>query len=214
MASTTEAAVRAKATAAGAANWLSGFPPAWFAAVMGTGVLAVTLHFYARFAPALDVAAVVLHWLNAVLFVVLAVPWLARWLRYPAAAISTLKHPVQAHFYPTFSIALIVLALQFLVFGPQRELALALWIMGALLTIIFSFAILTLVFQGEATSLEHVTPAMFIPPVGLVVIPLAGVALAASMAPTWQSAMLVFNWAVLGAGSLLYVGLLALTMVR
>jgi C4-dicarboxylate transporter/malic acid transport protein len=214
MASTTEAAVRAGATAAGAANWLSGFPPAWFAAVMGTGVLAVTLHFYARFVPALDVAAVVLHWLNAVLFVVLAVPWLARWLRYPAAAIATLKHPVQAHFYPTFSIALIVLALQFLVFGPQRELALALWIMGALLTIIFSFVILTLVFQGEATSLEHVTPAMFIPPVGLVVIPVAGVPLAASMAPTWQSAMLVFNWAVLGAGSLLYVGLLALTMVR
>ena len=61
---------------------------------MGTGVLAVTLH-----------------WLNVVFFVLLAVPWLARWIRHTAAALMSLQHPVQAPLYPTFSIALIVLAL-------------------------------------------------------------------------------------------------------
>ena len=196
------------------ANWLQAFAPGWFAAVMGTGVLAVTLHFYAKLLPALDALAVGLHWLNVLFFVLLAGPWLARWVRHPAAALSSLRHPVQAHFYPTFSIALIVLALQFLAFGHHTGIALALWLPGALLTVVFSFAILTLIFHGETVTLEHVTPAMFIPPVGLVVIPVAGAPLAATLEPGWREAMLVANWAVLGAGSLLYVGVLALTMFR
>ncbi len=203
-----------QAASAAPPNWLQAFSPAWFAAVMGTGVLAVTLHFYSTLLPVLAPLAVALHWLNVALFLVLAGPWLARWVRFPQAALASLRHPVQAHFYPTFSIALIVLALQFLVFGHHRDIALALWLPGALLTVFFSFAILALVFHGESIALEHVTPAMFIPPVGLVVIPVAGAPLAAAMAPGWRELALVFNWAVLGAGSLLYVGLLALTMFR
>jgi C4-dicarboxylate transporter/malic acid transport protein len=195
-------------------GWLQAFAPGWFAAVMGTGVLAVTLHFYATRLPWLEPLAVGLHWLNVVVFVLLAGPWLARWIRHTGAALMSLQHPVQAHFYPTFSIALIVLALQFLVFGHHRDIALALWLPGALLTVAFSFAILALVFHGETVTLEHVTPAMFIPPVGLVVIPVAGAPLAAGLEPGWRELLLVFNWAVLGAGSLLYVGVLALTMFR
>ena len=213
MTSTSQSAVPAAGRAI-PANWLQVFAPGWFAAVMGTGVLAVTLHFYAKYLPSLDPLAVGLHWLNVAFFVLLAVPWLARWIRHTAAALTSLQHPVQAHFYPTFSIALIVLALQFLVFGHHRDLALALWLPGALLTVLFSFAILALVFHGESITLEHVTPAMFIPPVGLVVIPVAGAPLAAGLEPGWRELLLVFNWAALGAGSLLYVGVLALTMFR
>lgn len=212
--SSTAGSAGSNAGPAKAPTWVSAFAPAWFAAVMGTGVLAVTLHFYARYAPPLDPLAWVLHGLNVVLALLLAGPWLARWLRYPAAAMSSLRHPVQAHFYPTFSIALLVLSLQFLVFGPQRELALALWLLGAALTVVFSLAILLIIFQGESVTQDHVTPAMFIPPVGLVVIPVAGAPLAEGLPPGWREALLVANWAALGAGSLLYVGLLALTMFR
>jgi C4-dicarboxylate transporter/malic acid transport protein len=196
------------------ANWLQAFAPGWFAAVMGTGVLAVTLHLYSRLLPWLDAVALALHWLNVVFFVLLAAPWIARWILHPGAALATLRHPVQAHFYPTFSIALIVLALQFLAFGHHREVALALWLPGAALTVVFSFAILALAFHGETITLDHVTPAMFIPPVGLVVIPVSGAPLAAALDPGWRELLLVFNWAALGAGGLLYVGVLALTMFR
>ncbi len=193
---------------------LAAFQPAWFAAVMGTGVFACTLRFYATHLPVLDAVATALHWFNVALGATLAVPWIARWILHPAASLATLKHPVQAHFYPTFSIALLVLALQFSLFGPQREVAMTLWVVGAALTVIFSFAILAFVFQGEAVTLEHVTPAMFIPPVGLVVIPVAGAPLAAGFAPGWRELALAFNWAALGAGALLYVALLALTTMR
>jgi len=196
------------------ANWLSGFAPAWFAAVMGTGVLAVTLHSYSALASWLDPLAWGLHWLNVALFLLLAGPWLARWVRYPAAAMATLRHPVQAHFYPTFAVALLVLALQFLTFGGHRNIAWPLWSAGAVLTVVFSFAILAFVFQNETVTLDHVTPAMFIPPVGLVVIPVAGGPLAAAADPGWRELLIGFNWSVLGAGAMLYVGLLGVTMFR
>jgi C4-dicarboxylate transporter/malic acid transport protein len=195
-------------------NVIRDFAPGWFAAVMGTGVLATTLHAYAGRFPALDVPASLLHWANIALFIALAVPWLARWVRFPAAAIATLRHPVHAHFYPTFSIALLVLAMQFLAIARQPEIALGLWAAGAALTALFSVVVLAIVFQGESVTLDHVTPGMFIPPVGLVVIPVAGAPLAAMAPEGWRETLLVANWAALGAGTFLYLALLGLTTFR
>ena len=90
------------------------FAPGWFAAVMGTGVFALTTHSLAQHLPALALPAMALHWFNSILFVVLAIPWLTRWLRFRSVALQTLQHPVQTNFYPTFSIALMVMALQWL----------------------------------------------------------------------------------------------------
>jgi tellurite resistance protein TehA-like permease len=101
------------------------FAPGWFAAVMGTGVLALTTHGLAQRWPWLAPLAEGLHWFNSALFVLLALPWLTRWLRFRPAAMQTLMHPVQANFYPTFSIALLVLAAQWLTFTPCVDVAMA-----------------------------------------------------------------------------------------
>ncbi|MFY9723827.1 MAG: C4-dicarboxylate ABC transporter [Azonexus sp.] len=190
------------------------FAPGWFAAVMGTGVLALTTHSLAQGWPALGVPAVILHWLNTVLFLVLALPWLTRWLRFPDAAMQTLKHPVQANFYPTFSIALLVLAAQWLVFTPYVGVALVLWWLGVALTFVFSFAALFFMFRGEHVAIEHVTPAQFIPAVGLVVMPLAGAPLLPYMPDALRELALTVNAVGLGAGSMMYVGLLGITLFR
>jgi C4-dicarboxylate transporter/malic acid transport protein len=190
------------------------FAPGWFAAVMGTGVLAITAQAYAQRVEFLSTLAVMLHWFNVALCAVLAVPWLARWAKHTDAAIASLRHPVQAHFYPTFSIALLVLALEFLVFGKHAEIAFALWAAGTVLTLVFSFAILAIVFNGTAVTLDHINPGMFIPPVGLVVVPLAGAALTTVADPDWQPVLLMINWTALGAGFFLYLALAAVTLSR
>ncbi|MBP6203957.1 MAG: C4-dicarboxylate ABC transporter [Azonexus sp.] len=190
------------------------FAPGWFAAVMGTGVLALTTRSLGLRWPVLAVLAEVLHWFNSALFVLLAVPWLTRWLRFRPAALQTLKHPVQASFYPTFSIALLVLAAQWLVFSPWVKVALTLWWLGVLLHFAFSFAVLFIVFRGEAVGLDHVTPAKFIPAVGLVVMPLAGGPLLGHMDGALREWALTINVIGLGAGSMMYLGLLGLTLHR
>ncbi|MDD2883593.1 MAG: C4-dicarboxylate ABC transporter [Dechloromonas sp.] len=191
-----------------------GFAPGWFAAVMGTGVLALTTLTLSETWPLLRALAEALHWLNSLLFVVLALPWLTRWLRFREAALQTLRHPVQASFYPTFSIALLVLAAQWLRFTPCVEVALTLWWLGVLMHFAFSFAVLFFMFRGEHVTVDHVTPAKFIPAVGLVVMPLAGGPLLAHMSPTVAEWALTLNLIGLGAGSLMYLGLLGMTLQR
>ena len=88
--------------------------------------------------PWLALVGEVLHWFNTALFLLLAVPWLTRWVRFREAAMQTLKHPVQANFYPTFSIALLVLAAQWLAFTPCVEVAITFWWLGVVLHFIFS----------------------------------------------------------------------------
>lgn len=190
------------------------FAPGWFAAVMGTGVFALTTRSLAQHWPWLAFPAELLHWFNSLLFVVLAVPWLMRWRCFPAAALQTLQHPVQANFYPTFSIALLVLAAQWLVFTPWTGVALVLWWLGVGLHFVFSFAVLYVMFSGEHVAVDHVTPANFIPAVGLVVMPLAGGALAAQADGALREWMLTINAIGLGAGAMMYLALLGLTLHR
>jgi C4-dicarboxylate transporter/malic acid transport protein len=190
------------------------FAPGWFAAVMGTGVLALTTHALARHWPWLLWPAQLLHWFNSALFLILALPWLTRWLRFRPAAMQTMMHPVQANFYPTFSIALLVLALQWLTFTPFVAVAMGLWWLGVMLHFIFSFAVLFYMFRGEHVAVDHVTPANFIPAVGLVVMPLAGGPLLQYMEGGLREWALTINAIGLGAGSMMYLGLLGLTLHR
>ncbi len=190
------------------------FAPGWFAAVMGTGALSLGTLALSAHCPLLTPLAWGLHYFNLLLFILLAVPWLTRWLLYRDAALSTLRHPVQASFYPTFSIGMLVIASQFIAFGQQLELALLFWWPGALLTFAFSFAVLFTMFSGEHVGIEHVTPAKFIPAVGLVVIPVAGGHLLGHVQGAMRDWMLLINLLGLGAGMVMYLGLLSLTLQR
>ena len=76
------------------------FAPGWFAAVMGSGVLALTTATLAAYWPPLSLAATVLHWFTTVLFLLLALPWVCQWLRFRPQALQILAHPVQGSFYP------------------------------------------------------------------------------------------------------------------
>jgi C4-dicarboxylate transporter/malic acid transport protein len=89
-----------------------------------------------------------------------------------------------------------------------------LWWLGAMLTFFFSFAVLFFMFQGDHVTLEHVTPAKFIPAVGLVVIPLAGPPLLQEMSGVARDFALMVNVIGLGSGSMMYIALLGLTMYR
>src|SRR3990172_7766751 len=154
------------------------FAPSWFAAVMGTGVLALGAGYLGHRYPPLASVAAVLHWFNVVLFLVLLLPWTLRWFHARPQAAGSLIHPVVGNFVPTVAIALLVLAVQFVQLGKAPDIALPLWWAGTALAFGFSILILFKQFLGEQVMLDHVTPGMFIPPVGLVVIPVAGAPLA------------------------------------
>ncbi len=190
------------------------FAPSWFAAVMGTGVLALgAARLGHEYSPLLSVAWV-LHWFNVALFLVLLVPWTLRWVHARPQAAGSLIHPVIGNFVPTVAIALLVLSVQFVQLAKAPLVALPLWWIGTVLAFGFSFLILYKQFLGEQVMLDHVTPGMFIPPVGLVVIPVAGAPLALAAGGATQGWILLVCYIGLGSGALLWLALQAITMFR
>ncbi len=160
------------------------FSPAWFATVMGTGVIPLSMAFLK--APWAKGLGVVFVWLSVILFIVILIPWTLKFIRYPEAAREDLNHPIAGNFYPTMPIAMIVLALDFLKYrGVVLPLPLAvglakvLWILGSAGIYLFGFVISLRMYTHSEIDLPHANFGWYIPPVSKLIIPVAGFELAA-----------------------------------
>ena len=182
--------------------------PNWFTIVMGLSGLSLA---WARAAPILgDMAgagAVVLAGLAALMFAVLLLFSVLRAQHYGAALAADFKHPVRHAFVTTVPISLILLAtaavsvigvepwVAFLWWaGSLAQFAVTVWAVGRWLS----------ADKAHALGWPAVTPGLFLPVVGNVLAPLAGVALGA---PAWSAAQF-------GVGVLLWPVVLALLVVR
>ncbi len=190
------------------------FPPLLFASVMGTGVVAAVSYAYSRYIPVLSVLGIVLAYLNTLLFFTLLIPWCIRWIKYREDALHDLYHPVVSHFYGTIAIAMLVLAVDYVVIIGNTLTAWIFWICGTIATIIFSATIPYLMFVQEKIGIENITPAWYIPPVGLIVVPMAGALLLKNTTGLLFDLMLFVNYSAWGSGFFLYVALYAICMYR
>ncbi|KUH32892.1 C4-dicarboxylate ABC transporter [Thermococcus celericrescens] len=190
------------------------FAPSWFASVMGTGALALVSKAYSSKLPIIKSFAGFLVYLNTVLFFVLLIPWVLRWIKYRENALADLHHPVLGNFYGTIAIAMLVLSADYLTILGNTSVAWTFWLAGTPLTIFFALLIPYLVFTSEGVDTKAITPAWFIPPVGLIVIPISGAKLMALSSGTVKELMTFINYFAWGAGFFLYLALLAIVFYR
>ena len=195
-------------------NFIKNFTPSWFASVMGTGILALTTLFYSEFIPWFAYIAQGLFYFNIALFCFLLIPWTLRWILYSKEAKADLVHPITANFYPTIAIGLLVLSADTIVIGKNIRIGTVLWIISACATIFFSIQILYIMFAGKHVKIHHISPAWFIPPVGLIVIPIPGSLLINHYTGLFKDLIVFINMMSWGAGFFLYLSLLAITMYR
>lgn len=186
--------------------------PAWFSVVMGLSGLALA---WQSAAPALgDMAtglALVLAAVATLLCVVLLVLSLLRWQRYPIALADDLKHPVRHPFVATLPVALLLLSTLGVNLGLPHALCQAVWWLGSLTQLWATAWVLGRWLAPQTGALTQpgalwpgVTPALFIPVVGNVVAPLAGVPLGHS---EWSLAQL-------GVGAGFWPVVLVLVLIR
>ena len=175
-------------------HFIQTMAPGWFASVMGTSVASLAAWLLFAGTP-WQIVADVLHYLAIVMMVVLGLAGLARILMFPRRVFETMSHPVEGSFYATFPIAMLVMAGQWSFRGIDP-------------------VILFRLFTLDKLKLEMVTPAHFIPAVGLVVIPVAGAGLAAHAEGLMREVYFGINMLGLGAGCFMYIGLLAMSMLR
>jgi tellurite resistance protein len=163
--------------------------PGWFSVVMGLAGLslawqrAVPLMGEGALAAALALAIVAL-----VVFVLLAAASGVRALRHPQSWHDDLRHPVRHTFVATLPIALVLLATAAVAAGLAGPVVEGLWWLGSLGQLLVTLWVLSRWWRGNQAgglSWASVTPALFIPIVGNVLVPLAGVPLGR---PEWSAA--------------------------
>ncbi|WP_062990715.1 TDT family transporter [Nocardia anaemiae] len=124
------------------------FGPNWFAAVMGTGIVANAAATLPLQFPGLRAAATVVWALAALLLVAVSTAWVVHWMRHPEQARSHKDHPVMSHFYGAPPMALVTVGAGTLVLGREvigLDAALAvdwvLWSLGTALGLLTAVAI-------------------------------------------------------------------------
>jgi tellurite resistance protein len=171
------------------------FPVSFFAMVMGLTGLAIAWH------KAEELFGLRLHLAEAVLalavaaFAVLAALYLHKLIRYREAVAKELAHPIQLNFFPTISISLILLAIATV--GRWPGAAGTLWILGTALHLLFTLYVMGVWIHHEHFEIHHINPAWFIPVVGNVLVPIAGVPLGFSELSWFFFSVGVIFWLIL-----------------
>ncbi len=174
---------------------LENFPITFFAVVMGLTGLSLALHAAEQrfgWQPGLSQ---VLYYVSFAVFALISLAFLLKLLRYPQAVAAEWNHPVKLAFFPAISISLLLLATASL--GHAPALAEGLWAVGAALQAVLTIAVVTGWIGSRAFQHGQLSPAWFIPAVGNVIVPVAGVPLGyVDLSWYFMSVGLVF-WLVL-----------------
>lgn len=181
---------------------LAHFPVTFFASVMGLAGLTLALHAaetaFGR-AHSASLAALVL---TAAVFVAVAVVYGLKLVRHPQAVRAEWHHPVKLAFFPAMSISLLLLATAL---RPVAEApAHGLWLAGVAGQGVLTLAVLGGWIGRRPFQPMHISPAWFIPAVGNVIVPVAGVPLGHPD----------LSWLFFSAGVLFWIVLLTLVMNR
>jgi tellurite resistance protein len=109
--------------------------------------------------------------LAGMVFILLTICYLLKWIRYPAIVRKEFDHPVSVSFFGAFIISLLLLPGLFLAYYPK--LATAMWCVGALLMFGFAWIVLRKWFDHQQDP-GNAMPAWIIPVVGTLDVPIVG----------------------------------------
>lgn len=152
---------------------LQNFPITWFAVVMGLTGFSIAWH---RAETLLSLPLHISPYLlgcAAAVFGVLLLSYGLKLVRHPDKVRAEFAHPVKLNFFPTVSISMILLSIALL--QTQSGISFMLWAIGSTLHLIFTLYILSAWIHHTHFEIQHINPAWFIPIVGNIMVPIAGV---------------------------------------
>ncbi|MCL4798599.1 MAG: SLAC1 anion channel family protein [Burkholderiales bacterium] len=148
------------------------FPISFFGVVMGIGGLGLA---WGKAETLFGTAFAASGWLlalNVAVFAALGAFYLAKLVLHPQAVAADFGHPVRLNFFATLSIGLLLVAIQL----GDAAAARWLWACGAVAHIALTLYVMTAWIHQTKFEITHLNPAWFLPVVGNVLVPIAGVA--------------------------------------
>ncbi|UVJ42874.1 TDT family transporter [Pseudomonas sp. LS1212] len=182
------------------------FTPNWFAATMGTGVLALALNQLA--VPMLTALAEALWLLTIALFMLFSVLYVARWVLFFHEARRIFGHSTVSMFFGTIPMGLATIINGFLLFGVPRwgvqivPFVEALWWLDVAMALLCGVAIPFLMFTRQEHSIDQMTAVWLLPVVAAEVAAASGGLLAPHLVDAHQQFHVLITGYVLWAFSL------------
>jgi len=115
----------------------------------------------------------VLLYITLGLFAVVSVVYLFKAAAHPDAIVKEWNHPIKINFFPLLAKILLVLSVVYL--ERTQQVSYYLWISGTILQFFASIFIISSWISQTHFKIEHMTPGWFIPIVGSIIVPIAGV---------------------------------------
>ena len=151
---------------------LKNFPVTLFASVMGMTGLAIAYLRVAQWYGFAETIGMGLLVLSFTLFLSISIIYGTKFIYHCDEVLKEFHHPIRANFFPAISISLLLLAIASLEY--YRPIAQVLWAAGALLQLIFTVVIISR-WITRSFKIAHSNPTWFIPVVGTIIVPIAGV---------------------------------------
>ncbi|BBB25327.1 SLAC1 anion channel family protein [Amphritea japonica] len=155
------------------ASKLEHFPITFFAMIMGMTGLTLAWEKAVSVFSAPPIISHVLLTLTACLFLIIVLIYLLKIMLKTRAVLGEFNHPIKLSFFPAFSISLILLSVATL--EISKTLSLFVWASGSALHLLFTVYVLNQWIHHPKFQIAHITPAWFIPVVGNILVPIAGV---------------------------------------
>jgi C4-dicarboxylate transporter/malic acid transport protein len=184
------------------------FTPNWFAATMGTGVLALAVAQLPVAMPALHAFAEALWLFNIALFLLFTALYAARWLLFFDEARRIFGHSTVSMFFGTIPMGLATIINGFLVFGLPRwgegliSLAEVLWWLDVAMSLACGVLIPYMMFTRQEHSIDQMTAVWLLPVVAAEVAAASGGLLAPHLADAHSQLVVLVTSYVLWAFSL------------
>ncbi len=181
---------------------VAALPISSFAVAMGMVGLAIGW-IYAR--DAVNAPAFIgdgIRWLASALYAFLLAMYVAKLVRLPKRVVAEFRHPLSISFFPAISIGMLLLSVAWLSTSPA--FARIAWHAGAALQLLFTLFVMNSWINHERYKIGHANPTWFIPVVGNIIVPVAGV----------RFAPMDVNWFFFSVGLIFWFILMTIVLYR
>ncbi|MCL6269568.1 SLAC1 anion channel family protein [Sansalvadorimonas sp. 2012CJ34-2] len=153
-------------------NRLEHFPISFFSIVMGLSGMTLAWKAVTHLADIPDYIWLSMGTLATVVMVMVLVTYTNKARIYPQAVWHEMCHPIRLNFFPTISISMILLGT---LWQGMGDFAFIFWWTGAALQLGFTLFVLNAWLHRNTLKVGHANPGWFIPVVGNIIVPIAGV---------------------------------------
>lgn len=152
---------------------LANMPVAFFAMVMGMAGLSIVYLKAGHILWEGTLPGVILTGITATLFAILALGYAGKAILHFDKVREEFASPIKLQFFPTISISLLLLSIALLHLLPA--VSFWIWSVGTAAHLLFTLSTLSIWMHHDQFEINHIKPTWFIPVVGNILVPIAGV---------------------------------------